>query len=59
MAFHCLDEDMMKEVIASMIRPKLEYGEIRKNTKNNNQDSARIVRFNIRAEIKRNATKHI
>ena len=48
MAFHFLDKDMMKKIITSMIRPKLEYAyviwsphkkkrvEIRKDTENSN-----------------------
>ena len=48
MAFHFLDKDMMRKIITTMIRPKLEYAEviwsphkkkhveIRKNTENCN-----------------------
>ena len=49
MAFHFLDEDMMRKILTTMIRPKLEYAEviwsphkkkacveIRKNTENCN-----------------------
>ena len=28
MAFHFLDEDMMRNIITTMIRTKLEYGEV-------------------------------
>ena len=28
MAFHFLDKDMMKKIITTMIRPKLEYAEV-------------------------------
>ena len=28
MAFHFLDKDIMREIITSMIRPKLEYAEV-------------------------------
>ncbi len=59
-AFHFLDKDMMKKIIATLTRQKLEYAEtvwsphkkkiceeIRKNIKNSNYDGARVKRPNL------------
>ena len=63
MAFYLLGKDMLRKIITTAIRPKLEYAEIiwsphkkkhveiGKNTENSNWDGARFERPNIQGKI--------